>query len=132
MSEDFDPVEAKVPWWHPAATELEYWKNECGRLHLICRDRYVEIERLLAEVLRLTRKPHGVSTMTSNPIVERLRSLGPRNSLPNSLQTWANDAADEIERLRAALDKIGLGGQEARMLVKWANEALRGADEDKV
>jgi hypothetical protein len=38
----------------------------------------------------------------------------------------------EIDRLRAALDKIGLGGQEARMLVKWANEALRGSDEDKV
>lgn len=31
----------------------------------------------------------------------------------------------EIEQLRNGLEKIALGGHEARMLVKWANEALR-------
>lgn len=42
--------EPEVPYWHPAASELDYWKKECGRLHVACAARYDEIERLRAEL----------------------------------------------------------------------------------
>lgn len=58
LARDYVTSNPEVPYWHPAASELDYWKNECGRLHVACADRYDEIERLraelAAEVTRLT------------------------------------------------------------------------------